>query len=296
MALDYQQVAILLSWFLPRGKVSLCIDRTEWDFGKCQVNILMITARRGEVCVPLYWELLDNKSGNSSSEDRIDLLEKCINLLGARRIGLVIGDREFVGHRWLKYLKVQSIGFCIRLPRHHLVERHDGQEQSALEILGETGQVSLSGVLVDGVWANVWLKKLVDGDLLYLFGTPQAKFLGQLYRKRWTIECFFQALKSRGFDLESTHLKDLEKLKKLVALVSIAFAFCSNLGLHHHLKIKPIPLKKHGYKAKSFFRKGLDIVRQALKRQWKDDIQLFKHLLCRFLRWLSFQQVCIASG
>ena len=171
MALDYQQVAVLLSWFLPRGKVSLCMDRTEWDFGKCQVNILMITARRGEVSVPLYWELLDNKSGNSSSEDRIDLLEKCINLLGAKRIGLVIGDREFVGHRWLKYLKDQGIGFCMRLPRHHLVERHDGQVQSAIELLGERNQVSLSGVLIDGVWGNVWIKKLADGDLLYLFGS-----------------------------------------------------------------------------------------------------------------------------
>lgn len=256
----------------------------------------MITARRGEVSVPLYWELLDNKSGNSSSDDRIDLLKKCIDLLGVRRIGLVIGDREFVGHRWLKYLKDQGIGFCIRLPRHHLVERHDGQVQSALEILGAANQINLSGVLIDGVWANMWIKKLADGDLLYLFGTPQAKLLGQLYRKRWTIECFFQALKSRGFDLESTHLKDLEKLKKLVALVGIAFAFCSNWGLHHHLKIKPIPLKNHGYKANSFFRKGLDEVRQALKRQWKNDIQLFKHLLYRFLRWLSFQQTSIASG
>ncbi len=36
VSLDYQQVALLLSMFLPkRGKVTICMDRTEWDFCKC---------------------------------------------------------------------------------------------------------------------------------------------------------------------------------------------------------------------------------------------------------------------
>ena len=79
--LNYEQVALLLAAFLPRrGKVTLCIDRTEWDFGKCQVNILMIVVRCKEITLPLYWELLENNSGNSHTDDRIDLLKKCIEL------------------------------------------------------------------------------------------------------------------------------------------------------------------------------------------------------------------------
>jgi len=36
VTLDYEQVALLLCLFLnPKEKVRLCIDRTEWDFGKC---------------------------------------------------------------------------------------------------------------------------------------------------------------------------------------------------------------------------------------------------------------------
>jgi len=278
----------LLSWFLPRGKVTLCLDRTEWDFGKCQVNILMVTAHKGEVSVPLYWELLDNKSGNSSSQDRLDLLEQCIGLLGLGRIGLVLGDREFVGHRWLKYLKSKNIHFCVRLPQHHVIEQGDGTRHQAGDLATGAGGRSLTGVLVDGLWANVWIQRLDDGQLLYLFGTPKAQLLGQLYRKRWTIECFFQALKGRGFDLEATHLKDLAKLKKLVALVSLAFAICLNLGLHRHVKVKPIAQKNHGYKAYSFFRTGLDEVRQALKQQWKKDLLLWQQLLRLFLRWCNW--------
>jgi len=94
VCLDYEQVALLLAMFLPRrGKVTLCIDRTEWDFGRCQVNVLMIVVRCKDITIPLYFELLDNKSGNSNTDDRIDLLKKCIALLG-ERISLFLGDRE----------------------------------------------------------------------------------------------------------------------------------------------------------------------------------------------------------
>src|SRR4030095_16695865 len=38
------------------------------------------------------------------------------------------------------------------------------------------------------------------------------------YKKRWKIEVLFQALKSRGFNLEATHLKDEERLKTLFSV------------------------------------------------------------------------------
>ena len=62
--LNYQSVALLLLSLLPKKKkLRLCIDRTEWDFGVHQVNILMVVVSSGEITVPLYWEMLDNNSG-----------------------------------------------------------------------------------------------------------------------------------------------------------------------------------------------------------------------------------------
>jgi hypothetical protein len=293
--LDYRQVALLMVLFLPRkGKVRLCIDRTEWNFGKCQVNILMVLACQGAVQVPLFWELLDNRSGNSSTQDRVELMELCVALLG-KRIGLVIADREFVGHRWLKYLKDRGIGFVVRLPAHHLLERLDGRVLKAREAATAQG-LCLPDCLVDGVWGNVYLRRLEGGDLLYLLGTMEARHLGSVYRRRWTIEACFQSLKSRGFDLESTHLKDLAKLKKLVALVSIAYGMCTGLGIYQHEKVKKIKVKKHGYKANSFFRHGLDTVRELLKK----DAAKWHDYITKFIRWLnrqfSFYQASILVG
>lgn len=285
VALDYEQIALLLCLFLkPGAKVRLCIDRTEWDFGKCQVNILMVLACQGAVKVPLYWELLDNKSGNSSAQDRKAILGKCIELLGPERIGLVVADREFVGHEWLKYLKDNRISFCIRLPKHHLIGRLDGRVQPAEELAKGQG-LCLKDCLVDGVWGQVYLKRLDSGDLLYLFGTMEAKFLGQVYRRRWTIEACFQSFKSRGFDLERTHLKNLAKLKKLVAMVSIAFGICVSLGIHQHEKVKKIKTKNHGYKANSFFRHGLNTIREMMKK----NEQTWLLFISKFIRWINIK-------
>jgi len=262
--LDYYFVAALLASLLPaRGKLRLCIDRTEWDFGSCQVNILMILAGQGQMQVPLYWELLDNNSGNSSADDRIDLLRLCVKLLGRERIGLVVGDREFAGQKWLKYLKDNGLLFVMRLPRHHLIHRLDGQVLKVEQLCFQAEvPVKLKDCLVDGVWGQVWVKPLEKGDYLFLFGTASVEFFGQFYRKRWTIETCFQAFKERGFDLEKTHLKDLTKLKKLVALVSIAYSFCLSMGICLHKKVQKIQTKNHGYKASSFVRKGIDFIRQ----------------------------------
>lgn len=288
--LNYEQVALLLSMFLPkRGKVTLCIDRTEWDFGKCQVNILMIVVRCKDITIPLYWEMLDNNSGNSNTDDRINLLKKCIALLGAKRIGLFLGDREFIGHRWLKFLKQQGIKFCVRVPKHHKITTTDGLNSKTQRIetwLADRKTIRLKNCMVDGIWANVYAKQLQD-DILFLFGTAKVEYLAQFYQKRWRIECFFQNVKRRGFNLEDTHLKALEKLKKLLALVSIAYAFAANMGLHHHRKVKPIEVKNHGYKANSFSRKGIDLIREGVRREWKNCPQIFFDFARKFLRWIK---------
>jgi Transposase DDE domain len=285
---DYEQVACLLFFCLGnRGKIRLCIDRTEWNFGSCQVNILMLIACNGERHVPLYWELLDNKSGNSNASDRIALLEQVVHLIGLSRLGLVVADREFIGHQWLKYLKDKGINFCIRVPKHHQIERLDGRKQK-IEDLASPHPVYLKACLVDGVWVNVYLKKLNADDFLFLIGTmTDPKHLGQVYRKRWTIETVFQSCKSRGFALESSQIKQLPKLKKLVALVAIAFAFCLSLGIHQHQKVQKIRIKKHGYKEKSFCRVGIE----ALQDLCKQSVEIFEKTIEKFFRWLAIQKI-----
>jgi hypothetical protein len=289
--LDYEAVAIFIVAFLkqqPNLKIRLTIDRTNWEFGNHSTNILMIIASKGTFSIPLYWEMLDNKGGNSNTAQRTDLLQKCIDLLGTSNIGLLLGDREFVGSKWLKYLKINKIPFCVRVPKSHLIENESGEILQAQSIWqkqkNQNDKSYYNHCMVDSVWGNVMIGTDAKGKLLYLMGTAKSTLLDQLYKKRWTIETMFQSFKSRGFNLEMTHITINERLKKLIAIVAMAFTFAIALGQFRHDNQKKIRNKAHGRKAKSFFRYGLDFIRDGFKIGYKYRIEW----LCQFREFIQY--------
>jgi len=124
-----------------------------------------------------------------------------------------------------------------------------------------------------------------------LFGTANPAYLGQLYRKRWTIEACFQNLKGRGFALRGTHVQCRTKLKKLVGLVSLAYALCVRVGTRLHENVQSIGLKQHGYKRTGFSRHGLNALRQY-SRTGRSSDKAFTASLNAVLRWIV-QQVTL---
>lgn len=71
----------------------------------------------------------------------------------------------------------------------------------------------------------------------------------------------FSALKTRGFNLESTHFRHAERLSKLVTLLALGFCWAMLTGLWHH-QHHPIAIKSHGRRAKGLFRYGCDFLRR----------------------------------
>ncbi len=201
--------------------------------------------------IPIFFELLD-KRGNSNQNERIDLLEKFITCFGKERIGKIIGDREFIGEKWLYWLQEHKIPFVIRVPKHHLVTLIDGTIMTSEQLLGNKKQHFEKNVWVNDVLTNIAIKKL-ESEYLIIIGDFSKDALFQFYKQRWSIETFFQSIKKRGFNIEQTHLKDDKKLKKLIALINTAYIFCLKIGIWYHQKREAIKMKNHGYKANSFF-------------------------------------------
>ena len=283
---DYEQLLALLICFVPHDKVVLSIDRTEWDRGSTQYNILCVIASIGKMGVPLYFEMLDNKSGNSSSEDRIRVLQRIVSILGSARIAYLVMDREFIGNKWLRWLKQQGVHFCVRVPKHHSILFADGEQTTAEELLHRQGITLAQDVVVDQVVVNLYVGRAKDGELLYLIGSLPCKELKSAYRKRWSIEVFFQALKGRGFHLEKSGLRSLSKMRKLFALTCIAYVICWAVAIED-AKVKPVKRKKHGYPQYSVFRRGLNLIRLAFKTHAVDlIIALWKRIEAQFERSL----------
>ena len=204
-----------------------------------------------------------------------------MTLFGKERILCLTADREFVGKKWLKWLVDNKVNVAMRFPKSHHITLRNGEVCSTQDLLAQQSERYFKDVMMDGVRLNGALKKLAD-DYLIVGGSLAPKKLFGHYRYRWSIETFFQSLKKRGFHLEETHLNALDQLKKLMTIVSVTFVFCWQLGYYYHQNRSFIPMKKHGYKANSFFRKGLDLLRSVCK-----FIESRGFLFAHYLSWLG---------
>jgi len=123
--------------------------------------------------------------------------------------------------------------------------------------------------------------KLPGGEFLILVSFNKPERANEYYKQRWQIEMTFKAMKSSGFDIEKTHLQNIERIEKLVLLVMIAFVWCYIAGIYLHQNIKAITIKKHGRKTISIFKYGLEYIANfLLNSKMKNKIDIFKFLSC----------------
>ena len=177
----------------------------------------------------------------------------------------------------------------MRLPRHHLLTFPTGRQQAIADLGLSVGQTRrFAHCQVNGVWGLVYVKVLPNQDFLFLFAAAGLGWLDQLYARRWTIEQGFQNLKGRGFNLEATHWRCRHKLRKLVVLVSLAYACCRSVGLPVDRKLKSIARKNHGYRATSLSRHGLHILLQ-LTHPTTSFHEPVARLVERLADWLARQ-------
>jgi hypothetical protein len=90
--------------------MDLILDRTNWKFGKKDINFLVLAAKVGSVTFPLFFSLLDHQ-GRSDFEQRQTLLEKFRKTFGFQFIRSFTADREFIGKEWIQYLCDHDIPF-----------------------------------------------------------------------------------------------------------------------------------------------------------------------------------------
>ena len=86
----------------------------------------------------------------------------------------------------------------------------------------------------------------------------------ELYQNRCQIETMFKAFKSSGFNLEDTHLIHYDRINKLLYIIALSFVWSYNMGIFLHHNTKKIRVLKHGRRAKSFFKHGLDYIADKL--------------------------------
>ena len=272
---DYDALARLLmqSFGFTHSRYYLTLDRTNWQYGKRNLNFLVLGIVHKGIAVPVYWVVL-NKRGNSNQRERIALLKRFITQFGSDQIEGVLGDREFIGKDWWHWLSTNKIPFLMRMKgNQHCTYKGEKRPVSHLfrKLKPSESTVLRKARHVSG--QSVWLSalRLETGDLLILAGNQKQAKPFDIYGKRWEIETLFQALKGRGFHMEDTRMTHYFRIKKMMALLALGFCWAHKTGEWRNEQT-PLRPKKHGRYEQSFFRYGLDYLTDQL-HHWVDGAQ-----------------------
>jgi hypothetical protein len=266
----------------------LAIDRTNWQFGKTDLNLLVLSVAHGDVCIPLFCRVLD-KAGNSHTAERIDLMQVFQATFPDQAVASLTGDREFIGNAWIEWLQQAAIPHFLRL-REDMQVFNDSHAPLPLRQHGARLRTGERRVL-KGCWriggsernasppVRIVILRLKTGELLIIASRSRPQHALNIDRQRWNIETLFAALKTRGFNLEATHMTDPAKLSTLIAILAMAAGVAYKTGLWA-LRGQPRRCKGHGRPARSLFALGLDALRKlCASRTFAQSLQILLGLL-----------------
>ncbi len=283
---DYDALARLIMQCFGFDHYYLTLDRTNWKFGRRNINILVLAVVHRGVAVPIYWLVL-NKQGNSNQFERIALLKRFIRMFGRSGIQGILADREFIGGAWWQWLAAQNIAFVIRMKGNQHYQRDPQEKSRPVSQLFRHLKEGQSTVLrkprlIAG--QKIWLSalRLGDGKLLILASNFKQTNPVEIYAKRWEIETFFHALKGRGFDMEATHITHYFRIKKMMAVMALSFCWAHKMGEWRDQQ-RPLKCKNHGRLERSFFRYGLDYLAEQVHRRVDDVASVLRMVLLLML-------------
>lgn len=293
--IDYKVIAKFIFGIFGFQEIYLTLDRTNWKWGKSNINILTLGIVYKGIAIPIIWKLLD-KYGNSDTPERIEIMKIFISYFGKACIKGLLADREFKGKTWFTWLIGEKIPFYIRIAKNTVTSNSRGL---SIDIDGLFYDVKVGEERILIGKRNLWGLKVYisgtrapDGELVLIATNDNLEQALKIYRKRWEIETLFQCLKGRGFNFEDTHIIDLDRIKKMVALLTIAFCWAHKTGEWYHTEVEPIIIKKHGRPAYSIFRYGLDLIREGFFKVIQ-KIELFRKCLIRLVPNFGLQPIIV---
>lgn len=288
--LDKDLICRMIYSLLPhKPPYRLLIDRTNWKFGQTNINILVLSIAYKQLSFPILYRMLP-KRGASHIDERIEIIEHYMDLFGKATIKELLADREFIGERWFGWLNENGIKYHIRILGYYQVMQAINGKYIKLSRLFESLKINQCRFISKPYYvtgklcylsASCFINDKGKRDLVIIASFDKTRASLKAYKQRWQIESMFRAMKTSGFNIEKTHLSDINRFEKLFAIVCIAFIWAYLTGIYIDKKIKKIRLVKHTNKAKSLFKYGLDyIANWLLNVHFMNNINPAKFLSC----------------
>lgn len=250
-------------------RMFLLVDTTKAGFNH---RVLTIGTAFKKRALPLAWTVEKGPKGHTSHKTQIALFRYVAHLVSQITEIWVLGDSEFQSIPLLKWFGRQGWNFVVRV-KGSIKIRMEGQNWVKINTLtfseGETRYIGWVRVTEKHNAGWYWLVlhwEKGENEPWYLLSNQSGKRrLINYYRRRMWIEELFGDVKGHGFDLEATHLKNAERINRLVLAVFIAFVWLITLGswvvkrgYRHYIDHK-------SRRDKSYFRLGWDWVARCFR-------------------------------
>jgi len=233
--------------------------------------VLMVGVVYHKRALPIAWVVYQGKKGHASAETHISVLEVVRGLIPKGADVILLGDGEYDSVDMLSWVEQHTDwGIVARTASDTHVYR-DGEWTSLAELgVQPGGLISLPEVLFTHqsfgpTHVIAWWDQAYDDPLYLVTNLELAQEACYWYRRRYRIETLFSDKKSRGFQIDKSHLSDPARLARLFIATSLAYIWMICLGLqaiqqdHTHLIDRADRIDK------SMFRLGLDWLTYLLK-------------------------------
>jgi hypothetical protein len=197
---------------------------------------LMVSVVYAGRALPIAWLVIAGKKGHFPAATHVALLREVKARLPESATVILLGDGEFDSPE----LQAEATGYgwdyVCRTAKNIQISA-DGEAWSSLEDLGVTrgSRVFRKGVLFTlaaygPVMVIAWWGRDYAEPIYLVSNLKSVQAACDWYRKRAHIETFFSDQKSRGFQLDRSHLSDPERVARLMLATCLAYLWIIYLG------------------------------------------------------------------
>jgi hypothetical protein len=226
-------VDALLNSLAEAGPLLLAMDGSEVGRGCLTLMISVIYRKRA---LPIAWIVVEGSKGHFPEKTHIQLIEQVCHLIPAWADVIFVGDGEFDGvdfqatidgHGWAYVCRTAKNAQLGAEGEHFAFEEIGVQPGECLGLpnvtftLEDYGPILAIAQWEQGYKAPIYLITNMDLE-------EEACYW---YSKRYRIETFFSDQKSRGFNLDKSHISDPVRLARLMIAACLAYIWIVYLGV-----------------------------------------------------------------
>jgi len=196
---------------------------------------LMVSVIYKKRALPLGWLVFKGNKGHCSQSYHLAVLEQVKNLVPEGVEVIVLGDGEFDGGEWLTTLADYGWFYVCRTAKNAVLYEDEVPFRFAEwgvspgECLS-VPELAFTQQRYGPLMAIAWWEADYAEPLFLVTNLELAEEACAYYRQRFLIETFFSDQKSRGFNLHKSHLRDPQRLARLLIAACLAYIWMIYLG------------------------------------------------------------------